>query len=430
MIEIKNESDLKIIENAIKNRQQGFDRYLKDVLTIVNDVKEMGDEALCKYTSRFDNFEATKDNIKVKEEEIETASKEISNEDKEIINCAKERIERFHKAFLPKSCFIEEDGAILGNRITPVKKCGLYIPGGKAAYPSTALMTIIPAVVAGVEDIQIATPSPSGIPNPYVLYIASLFGIKDIYKIGGAQAIAAFAYSTQTVRKVDVIAGPGNIYVALAKRLVFGDVGIDSVAGPSEIMVVADSSAHIEYVAKDLLSQAEHDELAGCFFVGFDKVLTEAVEKRFFELAKNNPRSSITNKSAKNALFVCVDSVELASRVVDIVAPEHLQLHLASPYEFMNRINNAGAIFIGEFTPEPIGDYVAGPNHTLPTSSTARFFSPLSAETFLKKTSIIHFSYEGFKKVAECASKFAALEGLFAHKDAIDERIRSIKTNA
>ena len=424
MIKVRNRDDINSIADFLKSRRFDFSRFEDTVKRIIEDVKNNGDDALFRYTKQFDGFDADRDNIAVKQEEIEEAKNFIPDKHKEIIRCAAERIEKFHKAFLPKSSFIEEDGAILGNRITPVNSAGLYIPGGKAAYPSTALMTIIPAVVAGVENIQIATPSKGGKANPYVLYVADLYGVEKIYKVGGAQAIAAFAYSTQTIEKVDVIAGPGNIYVALAKKLVFGDVGIDSVAGPSEVMVVADKDANVEYVARDLLSQAEHDEMAGCFFVGLDEKLTVEVEKRFFELSRDNPRADITKQSAKNAFFAFVEDVELAAELVDLVAPEHLEIQLKEPYLFINRIRNAGAIFVGEFTPEPIGDYVAGPNHTLPTSQTARFFSPLSCETFMKKSSLLHFSKKGFMKVAQCASEFANLEGLFAHKGSVDVRYK------
>ncbi|WP_022669594.1 histidinol dehydrogenase [Hippea alviniae] len=424
MIKIKNREDINGIADFLKSRRLDFAKFEDTVKRIIEDVKNKGDSALFEYTRRFDGFDANKESIIVKQREIEEAKNFIPDEHKEIIKCAAERIEKFHRAFLPKSSFVEEDGVILGNRVTPVSSAGLYIPGGKAAYPSTALMTIIPAVVAGVKNIQIATPSKGGEANPYVLYIADLYGIEKVYKVGGAQAIAAFAYSTETIEKVDVVAGPGNIYVAIAKKLVFGDVGIDSIAGPSEVMVVADESANVEYIAKDLLSQAEHDEMAGCFFVGLNEKLTLEVERRFFELSEDNPRADITKESAKNAFFAFVEDIELAAELVDLVAPEHLEIQLEEPYLFINRIRNAGAIFVGEFTPEPIGDYVAGPNHTLPTSQTARFFSPLSCETFMKKSSLLHFSKKGFLKVAKCASEFAEIEGLFAHKGSIDVRYK------
>ncbi len=426
MIEINELDDIEKLREVQKRRKTDFKQLEGEVKKIIEDIISKGDQSLFAYTKRFDGFDANENTVVVTKEEINEAEKAIPGEHKKIIECAAERIERFHTAFKPKSEFIEERGAILGVRVTPVESAGLYIPGGKAAYPSTALMTIIPAKIAGVKRIQIATPAPSGRANPYVLYIASLYNIDKIYKIGGAQAIAAFAYSTEIVEGVDVIAGPGNAYVALAKKLVFGDVGIDSIAGPSEVMIVADSNAKPDYLARDLLSQAEHDELAGCFLVGLDREVVSKTESLFFELASKTERSKIAKKSASNAVFVYTDDVRLAAKCVDTVAPEHLELHLEDPYMFMNLFLHAGAIFVGEFTPEPLGDYVAGPNHTLPTSTTARFFSPLSCETFMKKSSILHFSREGFKSIGECASKFAALEGLYAHKDSVDARYKNI----
>ena len=425
MVEIRDAKDLERLRQIQNKRKLSFDGFEGKVKEIIKNVKENGDKALFEYTEQLDGYEVNSKSILVSDREFDEALKKVPLEHKNIIECAARRIERFHEAFKPKSQFMEENGSMLGVRVTPVESAGLYIPGGKAAYPSTALMTIIPAVVAGVRGIQIATPAKGGIANPYVLYIAKLYGINRVYKIGGAQAIAAFAYSTKTVPVVDVIAGPGNIYVALAKKMVFGDVGIDSVAGPSEVMVVADESANPVYVAKDLLSQAEHDELAGCFFVGLDKKLVLQTEKLFVEYAKSTVRNYITKISAKNSVFMFADNLELAARCVDVIAPEHLELQLKDNYGFMNMVSHAGAIFIGEHTPEPIGDYVAGPNHTLPTSSTARFFSPLSCETFMKKSSILHFTRKGFERVAKCASDFAKIEGLFAHGESVDARFNN-----
>ncbi len=422
MIEIKSVEGLEKLKQIQSKRKLSFGDFEYKVREIVKNVRENGDRALFEYTEQFDGYKANSKSILVSDREFDEALKKVPLEHKNIIECATRRIERFHEAFKPKSQFIEEDGSILGVRVTPVERAGLYIPGGKAAYPSTALMTIIPAVVAGVRNIQIATPARGGIANPYVLYIAKLYGINRVYKIGGAQAIAAFSYATETIPNVDVIAGPGNIYVALAKKMVFGDVGIDSIAGPSEVMVVADKNANPVYVAKDLLSQAEHDELAGCFFVGLNEDLTREVEDLFLEYSSKTERRFITEVSSKNAVFVYTKDMDIAAKCVDIVAPEHLELQLEDNYGFMNMVSHAGAIFIGEYTPEPIGDYVAGPNHTLPTSSTARFFSPLSCETFMKKSSILHFTKKGFERVARCASDFAKIEGLFVHGESVDAR--------
>ncbi len=420
---IKNILNIQDIDNiSIDERKFDIENKEKIVKNIINDVKNNKNKALFRYTKQFDNFDINENNIRVSPEEFEEAIDSIAQNEKEIIEYAKNRIEKFHKAAKQKSFFIEENGTILGSRITPVSSCGLYVPGGKAAYPSTALMTIVPAKVAGVENIAIATPTQNQKANPYVLYAAYLCGIDTIYKVGGAQAIAAFAYSTESINRVDVIAGPGNVYVALAKKLVFGDVSIDSIAGPSEIMIVADKSSNVEFAARDLLSQAEHDELAGCYFVGLDRTLTEAVERRFYKLAQNTERNSITKVSSKNAKFFYTDSLELAAKLVDIIAPEHIELQLDDPYTFMNMFKNAGAIFLGNYTPEPIGDYIAGPNHTLPTRHTARFASPLSSDVFMKKSSIIHYSKEAFLKNGQYASKFAEMEGLFAHKESIEVR--------
>ncbi len=421
MIHIAKEEDI----NSLFSKKRNF--YTKEkeevVRNIIDDVKENKDKALFYYTKKFDNFDVNRRNIKVSEQEVESALKLIPDEEKDVINYAKYRIERFHFAAKPSSFFIEEDGVILGNRVTPCQSCGLYVPGGKAVYPSTALMTIVPAAVAGVKNVYVATPAHNGVVNPYVLYAAHICGVSDIYRISGAQAIAAFAYSTQSVAGVDVVAGPGNIYVALAKKLVFGDVAIDSIAGPSEIAVVADKNANMEFIARDLLSQAEHDEMAGCYFVGLDRKLTKDVKKRFIELADTAKRKDITKVSSKNAMFFYAESAELAAMLIDKIAPEHLEVQLEEPYMFMNMVNNAGAIFIGEYTPEPIGDYIAGPNHTLPTNQTARFASPLSADVFMKKSSIIHYSKSAFFKNARHASKFAEMERLFAHQSSIEVRL-------
>jgi histidinol dehydrogenase len=409
---------------TLKLDERAFDLQQKEdaVKKIIEDVKTLKDKALFSYTKQFDNFDVNKENVKVSKKEFDDAINSIPQNEKKIIQYAKERIEKFHTEAKQKSFLTEENGIILGNRITPCKSCGLYVPGGKAAYPSTALMTIIPAKVAGVDNIYIATPSQNGIANRYVLYAAHLCGVENVYKIGGAQAVAAFAYSTESINKVDVVAGPGNIYVALAKKLVFGDVSIDSIAGPSEIMIVADKSADADFAAHDLLSQAEHDEMAGCYFVGLDRELAENVEKRFFSLANTAKRNNITAISSKNAKFFYTDSLSIAALLVDEIAPEHLELQLNEPYGFMNMFRNAGAIFIGHYTPEPIGDYIAGPNHTLPTNHTAKYASPLSCDVFMKKSSIIHYSKEAFFKTAKYASEFASLEGLFAHKDSIEVR--------
>ncbi|OSS41375.1 Histidinol dehydrogenase [Desulfurella amilsii] len=418
-LEIKTHNDLDKLKLYLAKNQ--YDEQENTVRKIIKDIREKKDEALFEYCHKFDNFKANKDNINVSNTEFEQALSQVTLEQKETILYAKEKIENFHRAFLPKSCIIEQNGAILGTRVTSVKKAGLYIPGGKAFYPSTALMTIIPAYVAGVDEIYICTPAQNSYINPLLLYIAKLYNIENVFKVGGAQAIAALAYGTQSIPKVDVIAGPGNIYVAFAKKLVYGDVGIDSVAGPSEVMVVSDNCEKL-YAAYDLLSQAEHDANAKVYYVGFNKECINKISDKFFELAKTAKRSEITLKSSQNALFIQTTR-ELAGQIIDEIAPEHLELQLNDPYSFMNSFKNAGAIFIGEYSCETLGDYVAGPNHTLPTSQTARFSSVLSTETFLKKSSIIHYTHKALQQDAPYAIKFAEYEGLFAHAEALKVRL-------
>ena len=419
-IEILEIDDLKKIEKVLKrDKKQDKDKIVKN---IINDVRKRGDDALFEYTLKFDKFNINESNIRVSAEEFKKSEDSLSQKDKDVINYAKKRIEHFHKASLNRSFFTEENGIILGTRITAVKRAGLYVPGGKAAYPSTALMTIIPAIAAGVDEIIITTPTIEGRVNPYVLYAAKLCGIDSVYKIGGAQAIAALAYGTKSIKQVNVIAGPGNVYVALAKKYVYGDVGIDSVAGPSEVAIVADDSADVKFLSHDLLSQAEHDEMARCYFIGLNRKIIAEVKKLFLELASSTPRADIAEKSAANAMFIYAENRELAALAIDEIAPEHLELQISDPYIFMNRIRNAGAIFVGRYTPEVIGDYIAGPNHTLPTSQTAKFSSPLSPDVFMKKSNIIHYSKDAFLKNASKAADFAEMEGLFAHKSSIEVR--------
>ncbi|MGC9168418.1 MAG: histidinol dehydrogenase [Desulfurella sp.] len=418
-LEINTKDDIDKLKSYLK--QNNYEEQENTVRQIIKDIKEKKDEALFEYCQKFDNFNANHNNIKVSDYEFEQAINNITQKQKDIILYAKEKIENFHRAFLPKTCIIEQNGIILGTRITSVKKAGLYIPGGKAFYPSTALMTIIPAYVAGVEEINICTPAQDGYINELLLYIAKLYDIKNVFKVGGAQAIAALAYGTQSIPKVDVIAGPGNIYVALAKKLVYGEVGIDSIAGPSEVMIVADNCEKL-YAAYDLLSQAEHDINAKVYYLSFNDECIKKISEKFFELSKLTNRSNITSKSALNALFI-KSTRDLAGCIIDEIAPEHLELQVKDPYIFMNSFKNAGAIFIGDYSCETLGDYVAGPNHTLPTSQTAKFSSVLSAETFLKKSSIVHYSHESMKKDAPFAIEFAEYEGLFAHAQALKVRL-------
>ncbi len=421
MIRIRVESgeDIQKLSQHIQSHAELKEGLVRE---IIENIKRHGNTSLLKYVEKFDNYKATSESLAVTDEEFAEAVKSINDREKKAIEYASKRVETFHKRFIQKTCIVEEDGIIVGTRVTPVGKAGLYVPGGKAAYPSTAIMTIIPAVVAGVKNIYIATPPHKGKANKHVLYISKLYGIKNVYKMGGAHAIAAFAYGTESIPRVDVIAGPGNVYVATAKKLVFGDVGIDSVAGPSEICVVADHSANPKFVTADLMSQMEHDEMAMAYLVSTEEEILNSVE-RLIELSiPSQPRRNIIQKSLKKSVFIYTPNLKIAAAVVDEIAPEHLEILTVSPVEFLISVRNAGAIFLGEYSPEPIGDYIAGPNHTLPTSGTARFSSPLSCDTFMKKSSIIYYTKKAFNRDGVYTSLLASIEGLFAHQHSVETR--------
>jgi histidinol dehydrogenase len=348
---------------------------------------------------------------------------------KEALHLAYERIFAYHTKQLQKSWIdFEENGTILGQKVTPVKSAGLYIPGGKAAYPSSLLMNAIPAIVAGVENIVVTTPTPDNEPNELLLAACYLCGIKDVYKVGGATAIGALAYGCGKIPKVDVITGPGNIFVATAKKMVYGDVNIDMIAGPSEIGIIADESANARYVAIDLLSQAEHDEMASSILITPSKELANKVVKEVENFLNDLKRKDIAMSSIKErGAIIITKSLEEATLLMNEIAPEHLEILTKNPFELLPKIKNAGAIFLGEHTPEPIGDYIAGPNHTLPTGGTAKFFSPLSVEHFLKKSSIISFSAKALKDIGEAAAILAHTEGLEAHAKSIEIRLEDKK---
>ncbi|RTZ61405.1 MAG: histidinol dehydrogenase [Gammaproteobacteria bacterium] len=397
------------------------EEYETTVRKIINDVKERGDRAVIEYTNRFDKANVTSiRELEIPREQLESAYKNIPSDLREALESASLRIRKFHEKQLEESFISEEsEGIILGQKVLPLQKVGVYVPGGKAQYPSTVLMNVIPAKVAGVEEIVMVSPNPSRA----TLAAAYVAGVDKVFKIGGAQAVAALAYGTETIPKVDKIVGPGNIYVALAKKLLYGVVDIDMVAGPSEILVIADSSANPSWVAADLLSQAEHDELAGPFCVtdNLDLALKvkEEVERQLLELE----RKEIAQKSVENwgTIFV-VEDMEKACRLANLIAPEHLEVFTENPWELLPKIKNAGAIFLGRYTTEPLGDYVLGPNHTLPTGGTARFYSPLGVYDFVKRSSILYVSKEGFNKVKEWAKVLASYEGLTAHKKAVEIR--------
>ena len=397
------------------------------VAEIVNDVREKGDEAVFAYTKKFDKWEIQTDNIRVTEEEIEEALAGAEKEFVEVMKRSAANIADFHKKQLRNSWIdTKPDGSILGQRILPIAVSGVYVPGGKAAYPSSLLMNVIPAKVAGVKRIIMTTPAGAdGKVNPGTLVAASIAGVDEIYKVGGAQAIAAMAFGTESIPKVDKITGPGNIFVALAKKACFGYVSIDSIAGPSEILVIADETAKPRYVAADLLSQAEHDELASAILITTSRKLAEEVDEQIDDFLKELSRSEIIRKSLEQYGYILLaDSMEDAISAANAIASEHLEILTKNPYDVMTRIENAGAIFLGEYSSEPLGDYYAGPNHILPTNGTARFFSPLNVDDFMKKTSIISYSREALERAHKDIELFAEKEGLTAHANSVRVRFQ------
>jgi len=392
---------------------------------IIADVRKDGDKALFSYTKKFDRLSITKKTVKVSDAEFKDARQKVSRDVIESLRLAAKRIESFHRKQLEESWFFhEDDGVTLGQMVRPLERAGAYVPGGKAVYPSSVLMNVIPARVAGVKEVIVCSPTPDGEVNPYVLVAAEIAGADAVYKIGGAQAVAAMAYGTESIPRVDKIVGPGNIYVATAKRLVFGVVDIDMIAGPSEILVVADESANPSFIAADLLSQAEHDEMASSILVTTSKKVADETVKELKKQLKKLSRKDIAEKSLKDygAIILAKDLSEAADIVNDI-APEHLELSVDRPFELLPEIKNAGAIFLGHYTPEAVGDYVAGPNHTLPTGGTARFFSPLSATDFLKRSSILYYSEAAVKKIGRDAIRIAEAEGLTTHANTVKVRL-------
>ena len=416
-----------ILESLLKRSPNQYDSYQDTVNEILNEVKEKGDEALFRYTKKFDKAEITPDNIRVTGEEIQEAYAQVEASLVEVMKKSLANIQDFHKKQLRNS-WIEtrEDGVVLGQRITPLESVGVYVPGGKAAYPSSVLMNIIPAQVAGVERIVMVTPpGADGKVNPATLVAADLAGATEVYKVGGAQAVAALAYGTASIKKVAKICGPGNIFVALAKKTVYGHVSIDSIAGPSEILVLADETANPRYVAADLLSQAEHDELASAILVTTSEELAVRVEEEIQEFLKTLSRADIIRKSLENYGYLLVaDSMSDAIQAANEIASEHLEILTKNPFDTMTRIKNAGAIFLGEYSSEPLGDYFAGPNHILPTNGTAKFFSPLGVDDFIKKTSIISYSREALLRDHEDIERFAKSEGLTAHANSVAVRFQ------
>jgi len=396
------------------------------VRPILTEVREKGDTALLEYARRFDGASLTPGTLRVTPDEVKQAFDHLQPEAIEALRLAAARIEQFHRRQLPHSWFLTEEGAVLGQLCRPLDAVGIYVPGGKAVYPSTVLMNGVPAAVAGVERRVICTPVSAGLAvHPAVLVAASLAGIAEIYKVGGAQAIAALAYGTDSIPRVDKIVGPGNVYVATAKRLVAGVVGIDGIAGPTEVVVVADETGDPAYIGADLLAQAEHDEMAMTVCITVSEALAKAVVVELKRQLADLPRRRIAEASlAHNGAVLVVPTLDAAFDLVNRIAPEHVELHCQDPWSHLDRIRHAGAVFVGAFSPEALGDYLAGPNHVLPTGGTARFASPLSVEDFLHRTSLLHFTEEGLKRLAGPAVTLASLEGLDGHARAVRIRQR------
>lgn len=425
ILKLTKETQNNILENLLKRSPNSYGEFESRVNDIIQNVREKRDEAIFEYTLKFDGATIDQDNIRVTEEEIKEAYEQVDPKLLEVIRKALVNIRDYHAKQKQYSWFdSDESGIILGQKVTPLKTVGVYVPGGKAVYPSSVLMNVIPAKVAGVSNIIMTTPcGKDGKVYPSTLVAAKEAGVDAIYKVGGAQAIAALAFGTESIPKVDKIVGPGNIYVALAKKSVYGHVSIDSIAGPSEILVLADETANPRFVAADLLSQAEHDELASAILVTTSMELAEKVSAQTDAFIKELSRGEIIQKSLDNYGHILVaDTLEDAIDAANSIASEHLEIVTANPFEVMTKIRNAGAIFIGEYSSEPLGDYFAGPNHVLPTNGTAKFFSPLSVDDFIKKSSIISYSKDALEKIHTDIEKFAEAEHLTAHANSIKVR--------
>ena len=425
IVELNQQTKSNILNDLLKRSPNNYDSYADTVGEIVSTVREKGDEAVFDYTLKFDKTVITKENIEITKEEIDEAYSSVSQELVSVIKRAASNIQEYHMKQKQYSWFDSKpDGTILGQKVTPQSSVGVYVPGGKAAYPSSVLMNVIPAKCAGVDEIIMVTPpGKDGKVNPGTLVAATIAGVDKIYKVGGAQAIAALAFGTESIPKVDKIVGPGNIFVALAKKAVFGFVSIDSIAGPSEILVLADETANPRYIAADLLSQAEHDELASAILVTTSRELADNVSKEVDKFTANLSRKEIIEKSLENYGYILVaETMEEAIDAANDIASEHLEIVTKNPFDTMTKIKNAGAIFLGEYSSEPLGDYFAGPNHVLPTNGTAKFFSPLGVDDFIKKSSIISYSREALEPISSDIIKFAESERLTAHANSIKVR--------
>lgn len=425
IVKLNAETKKDLLKNLLKRSPSNFGNYAETVQEIVDDVRDNGDAALFSYTKKFDKADITAANVKVTQAEIDYAYTQVSPELLEVIRKAKKNIWEYHEKQKQYSWFDSKpNGTLLGQKVTALASVGVYVPGGKAVYPSSVLMNVMPAKVAGVEKIVMTTPcNAEGEVYATTLVAAKEAGVDEIYKAGGAQAIAALAYGTESIPKVDKIVGPGNIFVALAKRAVYGHVSIDSIAGPSEVMVLADETANPRYVAADLLSQAEHDEMASAILVTTSADLAEKVSVHVDKFIDELSRKEIMRKSIDNYGYILLaDNLNDAIDAVNDIASEHLEIVTANPFDVMTRVKNAGAIFIGEYSSEPLGDYFAGPNHVLPTNGTAKFFSPLSVDDFIKKSSIIYYSKEALEAVHTDIETFAKAEQLTAHANSIAVR--------
>lgn len=424
-VRLTKESTKDILENLLKRSPNNYGKFEAAVADILANVKEKGDEALFSYTKEFDKVEVTPETIRVTEEEIEEAYKAVDASLLEVIRKALVNIRSYHEKQRQNSWFTStENGTMLGQKVTPLNRVGVYVPGGKAVYPSSVLMNIVPAKVAGVPHIVMTTPpGKDGKVNPSTLVAAKEAGADEIYKVGGAQAIGALAYGTASIPKVDKIVGPGNIFVALAKKAVYGHVSIDSIAGPSEILVLADETANAHYVAADLLSQAEHDEMASAILITTSTELAQNVEKEIEGYLKVLSRKEIIEKSLDNFGYILIaEDMDEAIEAANEIASEHMEIVTKNAFEVMMKVRNAGAIFIGEYSSEPLGDYFAGPNHVLPTNGTAKFFSALSVDDFIKKSSIVYYSRSALQEIHKDIIQFASSEQLTAHANSIAVR--------
>ncbi len=430
IVELTAQTQNNLLEKLLKRSPNSYGQYEQTVNEIIRQVRERRDEAIFEFTRKFDKCDINKETIRVTDEEIKEAYAQTDPAFVEVMKKSAANITAFHEKQMHNSWILpKDDGTILGQKIAPIEISGVYVPGGKAAYPSSVLMNVLPAKVAGVSRIIMTTPpNASGKVNPGTLVAAHIAGVDEIYKVGGAQAIAAMAFGTESIPKVDKITGPGNIFVALAKKACFGYVSIDSIAGPSEILVLADETANPRYVAADLLSQAEHDEMASAILITTSAELAKKVSAEVDAFTAQLSRKEIITKSLDNYGYILIaENMEQAIDAANEIASEHLEILTANPYETMTKIKNAGAIFLGEYSSEPLGDYFAGPNHILPTNGTSRFFSPLNVDDFLKKTSIISYSKDALYKVHKDIELFAGKEGLTAHANSIKVRFETEK---